>query len=135
MADKARQKTDKQLKIMEKAMSRVYRTDPALIAIKRKYEKYMSYVDKQTHEAYVAYMGETDSEKKAELKKVYMEQVERLTLKSKEYHKIIDEFVSVLANVNQKSLNIANREMRKIYAENYNEVATECRKVGIKVNG
>ena len=135
MKDRARAKTDKQLKTMERNMSRVYKSDPALIAIKRKYDKYMAYVDEQTHDAYVAYVKETDADKKAELKKAYMSEVEGLTSKSKEYRKLISEFTSVLAQVNQKALNIANIEMRKIYAENYNEVAVECRKVGIKVNG
>lgn len=133
--DKARQKTDKQLRSIERKMGRVYRTDPALIAVQRKFERYMTMVESKTHDAYVAYVDEVDSDKKVELKKIYSEQVLKLTLRSKQYKALVSELCDVLSSVNQKAIAIANSFMADIYVDNYNEVATDCRKAGIKVNG
>ena len=135
MPDRARQKTDEQLKVMEAKIGRVYSTHPALIAVKKEYDSYMKSVKKETDKEYKSYLEESDPERKAELKKIYTEKVESLTRKSKTYQKIIKKFVSVMAQANQDALNVVNSEMRKVYVENYNEVATDCRKVGIKVNG
>lgn len=132
--DKARKKTDKQLLAMEKDISRVYRTHPALIEIEKKYQKFMSMVEKRTEGSYRAYINETDKETKDELKKVYMDEIKALTVNSKEYKKLIDEITTVLARVNQDALDIVNAGMLTIYAENYNQVAEKCRKAGIKVN-
>ena len=135
MQDKARQRTDKRLEEMEKRMSRVYRTDPALLAIKQKYDDYMDMVAKEVNSDYVAYQKETDMEHRQELKNAYKAKLEGLTIRSEAYNKIVDEFTTILAEVNQKSLDIANEQMLEIYVDNYNQVATECRKIGVKVNG
>ena len=78
--DRARQKTDKQLLATEKDISRVYRTHPALIEVEKKYQKYMSMVEKRTEGSYRAYINETDKETKDELKKVYMDEIKALTV-------------------------------------------------------
>ena len=133
--DKVRQKTDKQLSAMEQNISRVYRTHPALIEVEKKYQKYMSMVKKRTEGSYKAYVNETDKETKDELKKVYMDEIKALTVNSKEYQKLVDEFTTALAKVNQEALDIVNAGMPMIYSENYNQVATECREAGIEVDG
>lgn len=133
--DRARQKTDEQLKSMEAKIGRVYVKNSALIAIRKEYDAYMKKVKKETDNEYKAYMNESDPDKKKELKKVYANKVDSLTRKSKEYQKIIKKFTSVMAKANQDALDIVNSEMRKVYVENYNQVAEDCRKVGIKVNG
>lgn len=133
--DKARKKTDKQLIDMERNISRVYETHPALIEVEKKYRKFMDMVAKRTKKAYNAYANETDKEAKDKLKKVYMDEIKALTVNSKEYQKLIDEITTVLARVNQDAVDIVNAGMLTIYAENYNQVAEECRKAGIKVNG
>lgn len=135
MADRARQKTDKQLKEMERAIGRIYSSSPALKRIHKKYMEYMKEVDKQTKEAYKAYKRENDISKKEELKKEYIEQVKGLTLDNKEYKKIVSEFTRVMAEVNQQAIDYMNGQMKSIYIENYNQVAVNCREVGIKVNG
>lgn len=133
--DRARTITNKKLKIIEKAIGRVYRMHPALIAIKREYAEYMEMVGKKTSEAYKAFVNEKDIKYKAELKKVYSDQLSDLTIRSKEYKKLIDKFTDVMARVNQDVLDIINEEMIPIYTINYNQVAVECKKVGITVNG
>lgn len=133
--DRARQRTDKQLRAIERKMGRVYETDPALIAVMRKYKQYMAFVDNSTRGDYEAYINETDVKKKAELKKIYSNAVLKLTLQSKRYKALVDEFTTVLSQANQQALAIANGYMLGIYAENYNEVATDCRKAGIDVDG
>lgn len=134
-ADKARQKTDKMLAGIEKQMGRVYDTDPALLNIQKKYEKYMASVYKRTEGAYKAFIDADDEESKKEAKETYMGQIRRYTVQSKEYNSIIKEFVRTMADVNQKALNVVNDSMSEIYALNYNQVADDCRKVGLKVDG
>lgn len=133
--DKARARTEKQLEEMERNIGRVYERHSALIAVEKKYRAYMESVNDKVQKEYMAYQSETDPDAKAELKRVYTDKVESLTRKSSEYNKIVKEFVAALAQANQEAVKIVNAEMRKIYVENYNEVAEACRKAGIKVNG
>ena len=133
--DFARKQTDKKLEKMERDIGRVYADDPALKRIKKEYAKYMKTVQERTEAAYKAYTDETDADVKAELKKAYTDKVRALTMDSKEYNAIVKRFVAILAQVNQQALDITNSAMVDIYTINYNQVATECRRVGIKVNG
>lgn len=133
--DKARQKTDKMLASIERQMGRVYKSDPALLNIQKKYEKYMASVQKRTEGAYKAFIDADDEESKKEAKEAYMGQIQRYTIESKEYNRIIKEFVRIMADVNQKALDVVNDYMSEIYAINYNQVAEDCRKVGLKVDG
>lgn len=133
--DKAREKTDKQLKTMERNIGRVYRTYPALIAVEKEYKAYMSMVEKKTNKAYNEYIKEKDINLKEELKKVYTGQLKALTIESKDYKKLVKKISRTLAAANQYALDIVNAEMISIYTENYNQVAEECERVGINVNG
>lgn len=135
MMDKARRRTDKRLGRMEKQMGGVYRQNPALKRIIKKYGDYMDSVQKDLQADYDAYMAETDRETKQALKKAYTDKMQEKTLFSKEYNAIIDEFTSVLAQVNQQAIDVANDAMIDVYCDNYNQVADDCRKAGIKVNG
>lgn len=135
MADRARQKTDKQLNEMERAIGRIFQNDPALNRIKKKYMAYMKDVEEATKDAYTAYKNETDTKRKAELKKAYMDEVKALTLENKKYKFIVSEFTHIMAGVNQQAIAIANSMMKKIYIENYNQVAVDCKEAGIRING
>lgn len=133
--DKALQLTDKKLEALESKVGRVYKNDPALKQIKKEFNAYMKMVQKRTRSSYEAYINENDKNTKEELKHVYMDELEGLTLNSVKYRKLIKKFTKVMADVNQKALNLVNAEMPEIYAINYNQVATDCKKIGIKVNG
>lgn len=135
MTDRARQKTDKQLAGMERRIAKVYSSSLALRRIQKKYDAYMKSVQKQTEDSYRAYKDEADSDIKQELKKAYMDEVKALTLQSREYKRIVDEFAQVMAEVNQQAVDVANDEVTSIYVTNYNQVADECKRVGITVNG
>lgn len=135
MADKARTQTDKKLRQMERDIGRVYRLHPALLAVEKEYAKYMGMVQEKTKAEYRAYMDENDPDIKAEKEKAYMRKVRELTMESTQYNKIVKKIVGVLAEVNQQALDISNKAMPEIYAMNYNQVAEDCKKVGIKVNG
>ena len=135
MMDKTRIQTNKKLNKTEREIGRIYKSDPALKRIIREYMDYMKTVKEKTQESYDAYMNETDRDKKEDLKKEYMKEVRYLTTGSKQYRKLVKRFTEVMADVNQKALDIVNDTMTDIYCMNYNEVATECKKVGIKVNG
>ena len=133
--DRARQATDKKLQAMEDEIGRIYANSPALKRIRKEYAEYMKMVQKRTESSYKAYMDETDPDTKKDLKKAYTDEVRSLTLESKEYNKLIKKFTEVMAQVNQEALNVVNGEMVDIYVENYNQVAVECRRVGIEVDG
>ena len=131
--DRARQKTDKQLKKIEGEVGRVYKNNSALLAVRKEFTKYMGKVKRETQPQYDAYVHA--KEDKDKLKQEYIKAVKNMTVFSKEYKKLVNKVTSVLANVNQQALDIVNNEMISIYTENYNQVAEDCRKVGIKVNG
>ena len=133
--DKARKKTDKILKDLERRVKEVYANDPSLLRIQKKYDQYMKRVDKLTKEDYKAYERESDINTRKKLKKVYTDHVSSLTSKNKEYKKLISEFSRILADVNQKALDLVNDEMTDIYVLNYNQVADQCKKIGVEVNG
>lgn len=133
--DRARQLTDKKLKNVESKIGRIYINDPALKRIKKKYMHYMKKVQKQTESSYNAYINETDKDIKEDLKRAYVDEIEGLTIRSVEYNRIIKEFTQVMAKVNQRALDVVNKSMAEVYCINYNQIATECKRVGIKVNG
>ena len=133
--DRARSKTNKLLKDLERRVGEVYITDPSLSYIQRKYHDYMNMVKMYTKDSYEAYVNETDIDTKEQLKKVYTNEVRALTVKSVEYRRLINEIAVIMANINQKALDLINNEMTEVYTINYNQVAVECKKVGITVNG
>lgn len=97
--------------------------------------KYMASVKKKTEDAYNAYINEEDRDVKAKKKKEYEKEVRHYTIESKEYKVLIKTIASTLAKVNQQALDISNDSMLEIYIENYNQVAIDCKKAGIKVDG
>lgn len=135
MKDKARQKTDKILDRMGSKINKVYVNDSDLKRVKKEYDDYMKTVKESTESLYRSYTEEEDRDVKEEKKDAYMHEVRRLTLGSDKYNKLIKKMAEVLAKVNQRALDVSNKSMREIYAINYNQVADECKRVGIKVNG
>jgi hypothetical protein len=133
--DEVRKKTDKELKAMELKIGRIYENSPALKSIEKEFMTYMKMVQKKTESSYNAYINETDKNTKEELKHTYTNEVESLTIKSAKYKKLVKKFTKVMAKVNQEALNVANKSMTEIYCMNYNQVAAECKRVGIKING
>lgn len=133
--DKARIQTDKKLNKMERDIHKIYRDDPDLKRVQKEYDDYMKMVQKETKSSYDAYISETDQDLKKDLKKTYMSDVRSLTISSEKYKKLINKIVKVMAEVNQKALDVTNQAMDEVYVINYNQVAVDCKKVGIKVNG
>lgn len=127
--DRARTQTDKKLDMIEREIGRVYKEYPALLAIEKEYAKYMARVQKQTENEYKAYKEDPEQ------KQAYIDKVKALTLGSKEYARLTQKIARVLAEVNQQALEISNNAMLEVYAMNYNQVADDCRKAGIKVDG
>ena len=130
--DRARSAADKILGQTERAMGRVYNEDPALIRIQKKLAKYLDGVRRDTQALY--------NERKAhpqdkEARKAYEDAVREKTANNAEYNAIIKEFTKALAEANQKALDLVNDSMVDVYTVSYNNVADECRRVGIKVNG
>ena len=133
--DRARTKTDKRLNKIKNEIDSVYETSPDILSVKKRYMKYMASVKKKTEDAYNAYINEEDRDVKADKKKEYEKKVRRYTIESKEYKVLIKTIASTLAKVNQQALDISNDSMLETYVENYNQVAIDCKKAGIKVDG
>ena len=130
--DRARQKTDKRITQMERDMGRVYKNS-ALLSIQKEYMKYMRDVYKRT-EPLLRAVKESDDKNIAENKRAYSNAVLALTTGNKKYNDIVKRYVQAMAKTNQQALDIANINMIDIYVDNYNQVAVDCRKAGIKVN-
>lgn len=133
--DSARKQTDKLLYNLERRIDSIYESDPSLKRIQQEYAKYMDKVESATMDAYLAYKDADDKESRDRLKRAYAEQVEALTLRNKTYQSIVKRFAKIMAGVNQRALDLVNAEMSTVYAINYNQIAVECRKIGITVNG
>lgn len=132
--DEARKRTDKLLSDLERRVSEVY-ADPSLLRMERKYEQYMKRVEELTVDDYRAFSTSEDIDDRKRLKTVYKRHVESLTTQNRQYKDIVTEFNKVLSDVNQKALDIINDSMAEIYAINYNQIAGDCERLGIKVNG
>lgn len=131
--DRARSKTDKILKDIEGTISALYKNNPDLINAQRKYRQYMRQVNKLTETVKKEYDAETDAVKKQKLKQDYIKQVEQYTTNNSQYKKLVEEICRIMATVNQKALDIVNDRLEEIYMINYNQVAVECKRVGIEV--
>jgi ribosomal protein S12 methylthiotransferase accessory factor YcaO len=131
--DKARSKTDKILQEIEGAISALYKNNPDLINAQKQYQRYMSQVDKLTEAVKKEYDTETDAVKKRKLKQDYIKQVEWYTTNNSQYKSLVENICRIMATVNQKALDIVNDRLEEIYMINYNQVAVECKRVGIEV--
>lgn len=132
--DEARKRVDKMLVDLERRVSEVYATDSSLLRIQKRYEQYMEQVERATRSEYRAYMRASE-EDKAEKKKAYTEHFRELTIGSKTYKALVSEITRIMAQVNQKALDLVNAEMAEAYTISYNQLAVDCRKEGIEVDG
>lgn len=133
--DRARKKTDRMLNLAERRINDVYANDPSLLRISKKFNDYMKKVSMQTKKEYNAYKREKDADKKEELKKVYTDKVRQLTLGNEKYRMIIKELTRVMSSVNQKAIDVVNDDMDDVYMVNYNQMAVDCKEIGVKVDG
>jgi hypothetical protein len=133
--DRARIQTNKELNKIDRKIGRIYQSDPALKNIQKEYDKYMKMVQEKTQSSYDAYINEIDREIREDLKKVYMNEVRSLTIESKQYRKLIQKFAKVMSDVNEEALKVVNDSITDVYTLNYNQVAVDCKEVGIEVNG
>lgn len=131
--DKARIQTEKLLSKSEKDIEKVYTSNKELKKAIKEYTKYMERLQKATEGLFKAYKDEEDINAKKDAKNAYIAEILAQTIESKEYQRIISRLTASITNVNQKALDKINEITAEIYAINYNQVAEDCRKVGIKV--
>lgn len=131
--DKARIQTEKLLSKSEKDIEKVYTSNKELKKAIKEYTKYMERLQKATEGLFKAYKDEEDINAKKDAKNAYMAEILAQTIESKEYQRIISKLTASITKVNQKALDKINEITAEIYAINYNQVAEDCRKVGIKV--
>lgn len=122
MADKARKFTDKELKKMERNISKIYKQ--AEEELTEKWNAYMEKGEKRLSALQNAYtealkVGDEEIIEKAEerlqkAKKAY-------TLQSDHYKAMVDSVTLAMAQVNQKALSFINGELPTIYAENHEQ--------------
>ena len=126
--------TDKKIADIERRIKRVFSDDPALLRLEHEYAAYMADVDRKTEKARERFLNAETAAEKRELKAKYRTNVLDLTINNRRYNEIVDRITTEIARLNQKALDIINSELSAVYAENYNAVAKECRRAGIKVN-
>lgn len=131
--DKARIQTEKLLSKSEKDIEKVYTSNKELKKAIKEYTKYMERLQKATEGLFKAYKDEEDINAKKDAKNAYIAEILAQTIESKEYQRIISKLTASITKVNQKALDKINEITAEIYAINYNQVAEDCRKVGIKV--
>ena len=131
--DKARIQTEKLLSKSEKDIEKVYTSNKELKKAIKEYTKYMERLQKATEGLFKAYKDEEDINAKKDAKNAYIAEILAQTIESKEYQRIISKLTASITKVNQKALDKINEITADIYAINYNQVAEDCRKVGIKV--
>ena len=93
----------------------------------------MERLQKATEGLFKAYKDEEDINAKKDAKNAYIAEILAQTIESKEYQRIISKLTASITKVNQKALDKINEITAEIYVINYNQVAEDCRKVGIKV--
>lgn len=128
-----RKQTDALLHDTERRISEVYKENSALVRIQKDIMKYMAMVQKRTQAEYDAWKHAGDGDDADALKKAYMASVRALTMDAKEYQALMRKFCEALTEANREAIAISNSTMRKVYAMNYNEVASDCYDAGIKV--
>ena len=131
--DKARIQTEKLLSKSEKDIEKVYTSNKELKKAIKEYTKYMERLQKATEGLFKAYKDEEDINAKKDAKNAYIAEILAQTIESKEYQRIISKLTASITKVNQRALDKINEITAEIYAINYNQVAEDCRKVGIKV--
>lgn len=131
--DKARIQTEKLLSKSEKDIEKVYTSNKELKKAIKEYTKYMERLQKATEGLFKAYKDEEDINAKKDAKNAYIAEILAQTIESKEYQRIISKLTASITKVNQKAIDKINEITAEIYAINYNQVAEDCRKVGIKV--
>ena len=131
--DKARIQTEKLLSKSEKDIEKVYTSNKELKKAIKEYTRYMERLQKATEGLFKAYKDEEDINAKKDAKNAYIAEILAQTIESKEYQRIISKLTASITKVNQKALDKINEITAEIYAINYNQVAEDCRKVGIKV--
>jgi len=135
MADKARNITDKQLRKMERHIQSVYKE--AENNIREKWDEYMQNAEKRLKSLEIAYVKAKQSGDKAAAKKAgetLGKAKANITYRNQYFRDMVDETTTRLANANKIALAYMNGQLPSIYAVNYNQLAGEADKVGIKFN-
>lgn len=126
MTDKARKKTDQELKKLEREIYELYATSSAELS--EKWRKYMSSHKKKLDKLYdnlekAKGSGNRDDIKAAQ--EEYERAVKNVTLNDNRYKAMINETTAKIAHVNEIALGYANDETPKIYTLNYNAFGDE----------
>lgn len=121
MADKARKKTNQELKRLERKIYELYATSQAQIF--EEWQKYMTSHKKILDKLYNELQEAKKSNDKDVISKAqseYERAVKNVTLNDTRYKAIINETTAKMANVNQTALDYINGDVPKIYTLNYN---------------
>ena len=126
MADKARKKTDQELKKLEREIYELYAT--ASSDLYEKWHKYMQSHKKKLDSAYDT-LQEAKKSGDRDVIKAAQEEYERtfknITLNDERYKAMINETTAKMAHVNEIALGYVNDETPKVYTLNYNAFSDE----------
>lgn len=132
MADKARVKTDKMLKSMEKKLRSMYETSKSEIT--KEWKLYMAKAEAKIKTAQVEYDNALKQGNKTlakELKSNLDQQKFDLTLKNKKYNQTLKDVTKGLSDVNKQALGYVNGKMLNVYVVNNNAFEDIAKQNGI----
>ena len=135
MPDKARISTDKQLKKMEKELTKIYKKSEKEITAE--WNAYMKRSSAKIADIQLKYNEVYKNGSKSEIKAIKEEltsAIEAQTLKNDQYRKMVNATAEKITNVNELALKYTNGQMPEIYAINYNAFASQAKKVGVDFN-
>lgn len=133
MADKARQRTDKQLEAMEKRLTEIYQKSAK--GIYTKWGEYMSKVNAELKELQKEYDDAKLTGDKALIKKTGIKLAKakkNATLYNDYYKAMLEDVAYKLSHVNETAIAYINGQLPEIYTINYNAVAPEALSVGVR---
>lgn len=123
MADKVREWTDKELKKMERNISKIYKQAEEELT-----EKWNAYMEKGEKRLSALENVYTEALKVGD-EEIIIQQKERLekakkayTLQNEHYKEMVDSITLDMAQVNQQALSYINGQLPNIYAENFEQV-------------
>lgn len=135
MADKARERTDRELKKMERRISEIYQK-----SAKDLYKKMDAYLERaskriETHENALREALKTgDKDLIAEAKESLRNAKSNAYLRGRYYKDMISATTSELARANETALEYINGKMPDIYTWNYNQAQETAQAVGVRFN-
>lgn len=131
MADRARQKTDSELKEIEKEVRKIYRQ--AEKEITTEWNAYMERGQERLDRLWQAYLDAPRGERRA-AKQEWQDAMRSYTLQNERYRAMVEDTANKITHANELAVAYVNNRLPDIYALNYNQNVAGEKELGISFN-